>query len=323
VGSTLAAPIGRHIPHDQGDDSDATLFRRVVPADVVYDFSAADPRSYRNATLQCQGTNYYFWKWNSDSAGPVEPQPNPLHGTDTDGTPFTAFSVVPSPGERDKLAFQWDLRMTDPDTAGSGAKRCEFSFGWKEYSYPGKSLTRQISLPANQDTWWAVAVNTEDWSETGHSNDWQVLWQWHDAFGGGLPPFLSLAVHGAEWQLQMAYDPARRPTNSTLKKRTLWTADVPPNTWARFVVKARKNLLDFDESDVQVWLNGKRIVSYHGPFGYNVPQDDFAKVGIYHWISQANVWDPTVPARRMWSKGPVQVNDRAGYTWQSIDALLD
>jgi hypothetical protein len=286
--------------------------------------SASQVDSYRYPTIQCQGNNWYFWDWGGQSGYYKNPQPNPLYGT-ADGQPFAAFSTVPSPGEAGKAAFQWELRATDPDTAGTGAKRCEFSLGWKEYSYPGKVFARQAGLPANTDLWWAVAVRTEDWSASASGNDWQTLWQWHDAYGGGLPPFLALLAHGQDWTVRMVYDMSPTPSNATLKTIDLWTASVSPDRWARFVVKARKDLVTPSQSYVQVWYDGKQIVDYHGPFGYNVPQMDYAKVGIYHWISAANEWDPSVPSRRMWSKGPVMAYDRAGagYTWDSLDAALD
>jgi hypothetical protein len=178
-------------------------------------------------------------------------------------------------------------------------------------------------LPANRDFWWAVAVNTEDRSRASESSDKQILWQWHESYGGDLPPFLALVAYGNRWYLQLIHDPNRNPDNATLTKVRLWGAAITPGTWQRFVVKARKDLAAPNDSYVRVWRNGLRIVDYHGPFGYNVPQTDYAKVGLYKWISASNIWTSSMPARRTWSKGPVQVDDRAGYTWQSIDALLD
>jgi hypothetical protein len=295
----------------------------VYARDVVYRFSAATLDSYKDATLQCQGTNSYFWQWGGSSGYYTSPLPNPLRGTDPSGGTFWAFGTVTSPGESNRSAFRWELHPTDPGTAGTGAKRCEFSFGWKEYSYPGKVLTRAVGLPANQDNWWAVAVRIEDWSATNDVNDWQVLWQWHDAHGGGLAPFLNLSAKGSALHIQGAYNLSAEPKDSTTTRLSLWTGVKPANTWMRFVVKARKDLVTPAESFVQIWLDGLPIVDYHGPFGYAVPEQDYAKVGIYHWISTANVWDRAVFARRMWTKGPVQVTGRAGYTWQSLDALLD
>jgi len=303
----------------------APAFVPVQASDVVYNLSASNLETHKYPTLQCQGTNWYFWEWGGSSGYYKSPQPNPLYGTDPSGQQFAAFSTVPSPDEPGKSAFKWELLATDPDTAGTGAKRCEFSLGWKEYSYPGKVLARRAGLPPNKDNWWGVAVRTEDWSSTAVSNDWQTLWQWHDAYGGGLPPFLTLLARGNTWTVQMAYDLSTTPTNSTLKKINLWSSPMPADTWARFVVKARKDLVMPTDSYVQVWLNGQQIVDYLGPFGYNVPQIDYAKVGVYHWLSTANTWNPSVLVRRMWSKGPVFVNDNdgMGYTWQSIDAALD
>ena len=295
----------------------------VRPQDIVYRFSAADADSYRRATLQCQGTNKYFTAGKGGGGGRQEKSlSGGLMGTDDQGQSFAAFSVVPSPGEPGKSAFQWQVRPTDPDTAGSGAKRCEFSAGWKDLA-PERSVVRLAGLQANQVNWWAVAVRTDDWAASGEANDWQVLWQWHDAYGGGLPPFLNLSAKGNHWYLQLVYDPNPTPKDATLKRVALWDAPHVPNTWARFVVKSRKDMQSPSSSFVQIWLDGRQVVDYHGLFGYAVPQVDYAKVGIYHWISTANKWHPDVPLRRTWTKGPVQVNDNTGYTWESIDALLD
>jgi hypothetical protein len=295
----------------------------VDPNDVVYDFSAAQLDSFRYATLQCLGKNSYFWQWGGSSGEYVSPLPNPLSGVGPNGVGFAAFSTVPAPGDDGHSAFRWQLYATDPDTAGAGAKRCEMSFGWKEYSYPGKVISRSVGLPANQDNWWAVAVRLEDLSGTDGTNDWQTLWQWHDGHGGGLAPFLDFAAKGSQLYLQAAYDLNPSPTDPTTTKMTLWNDMRPANTWLRFIVKARKDLVAPQNSFVTVWLDGQQVVDYHGPFGYNVVELDYAKVGIYHWISTANVWNPAVPARILWTQGPVQVHDANGYTWQGIDALLD
>jgi hypothetical protein len=300
----------------------APAFPAVQAGDVVYKISASDLDSFKYSTVQCQGTNSYFWDWGGQSGYFRNPLPLAVIGSDSSGS-FFAFQTGASPDESGKSAFHWEVRPTDPDTAGTGAKRCEFSLGWKEYSYPGKVFTRQVNLPNNQDYWWGVAVRPEDWSASNGVNDWQVLWQFHDAYGGGLSPFLDLAVKGNQWVVQGAYDMSTTPKDSTTKKFALWSSTMPANTWARFIVKARKDLVTPSNSFVQIWLNGQQIVDYHGPIGYNVPQGDYAKVGIYKWISSANAWSPNVPARRMWSKGPVLVNDAPGYSWQSINAILD
>lgn len=301
----------------------------VQAADVAYNFSAAKPESFRYPTLQCQGNNHYFWTWTGTQGQPVVPAPNPLLGTASDNTPFAAFSTVDSPGEpaaggaAGKKAFRWELHKTDPDTAGAAAKRCEFSFGWKEYTYPGKALSKQMGLPANQDFWWAVAVRPGDTRMTS-TKDSQILWQWHDAYGGGLPPFLSLIAAGGQLSLQIVHDPNTNPSNSTLKRVFPWTtSNWTPDTWMRFIVQARKDTVVPANSYVKVWLDGQQIVDYHGPFGYLVPQMDYAKVGIYHWISTANPWEDVAPVRVLHTKGPVQVNHRAGYTWQSINEVMD
>jgi hypothetical protein len=295
----------------------------VQPVDVLYKLSAADLDSYKYATLQCQGNNHYFWNWGGSAGSLQAVQPDPLQGVSATGAAFTAFATVPSPGEPGKAAFLWELHATDPDTAGANAKRCEFSLGWREYAYPGKVLSRQIRLPANEDFWWAVAVRPEDWRGTS-SRDSQILWQWHDGYGGGLPPFLSLITYGNRMVIQVTHDMSTTPRNSTLTRVVPWVQDNwTPNSWLRFVVQARKDLVNPANGYVRVWMDGRQIVDYSGPFGYNVTQPDYAKVGIYHWISAANLWDPAMPMRRMHSKGPVQVSHRDGYTWQSIDRLMD
>jgi hypothetical protein len=294
----------------------------VQQSDIVYAANASDPNSYKYSAIQCQGGNAYFWEWGGSSGRWVTPIPDPVTGVDS-GLTFNAFSTVASPGESTKRAFRWELHRSDPDTAGTDAKRCEMRMSWNEYNYPGKVLARQIGLPANENNWWGVAVRQEDWSPSARSNDYQILWQWHDAYGGDLPPFLNLAAKGNQWSLQATYDTNSTPSNSTLTKMTLWTGTITPNTWQRFIVKARKDMTTPSNSFVQIWLNGTQIVNYHGPFGYQVAQMDYAKVGIYHWISTKNLWDTIQPVRRMWSKGPVLINDRSGYTWQSVDAVLN
>lgn len=315
----------------QGTVAPAPGFVPVQAADVVYNLSAANAESYKYPTLQCQGDNHYFWEWGSYSGSYVAPAPNPLYGTDPVAGHFKAFSIA-EPDQPDlKPSFQWDVRKTDPDTASTGAKRCEFSFGWRVMSYPGKVQVDRVGLKANETHWWAVAIKAEDWSSTvaDHHNDWQILWQWHDFGGPGLPPFLALHALGNEWHIQLAYDTSSRPSNGTLKKEWPWRGFVQPGTWNRFIVKARKDLVTPNNSFVQIWMNGNLIVDYKElPFGYNLPEADYAKVGLYKWFSTSptntpNVWHDSQPARRMWSKGPVQAKDRPGYTWLSIEPLLD
>lgn len=298
----------------------------VQPADIVYRVQAGNFDSYKYTTVQCAGRNWPFWVWTGSYGMPMSPSPSVVNSTYTGGI-YPAYSTVDSVGEPGTSAFQWEVRPTDLDTAGAGTKRCELSLGWKEYSYPGKVLAKQVGLAPNQDLWWAVAVKTEDWGASAGSNDWQSLWQWHDAHGvNGLPPYVAAMAQGNRWFIRIAHDPNRppqqEPHDRTTTETDIWSEEMPPNTWGRFVVKARKDTVNPADSYLQVWLNGRQIVNYRGPLGYLVPEMDYAKIGVYHWGGK-NQWNPAVPARRMWTKGPVQVLDRPGYSWLSIAPLLD
>ena len=75
---------------------------------------------------------------------------------------------------------------------------------------------------------------------------------------------------------------------------------------------------------LRTWINGRLVVNYSGPVGFNVPPTQpYVKHGIYHWTIQ-NAWDTRLPQRTVHFRRAVLVNDSRGlYTPADLAAHVN
>ena len=234
----------------------------------------------------------------------------PVYGADAAGLAELRYAWVNDPaGSGTKVSFH-AVRPTDPDTAGTGNKRCESTLA-------GDGLW----LPWNRDFWYTVAVRTGDWHGT---TDTQAIWQWHEGSSvAGLNPMLAAFVRGSRLFIEMRSNSSAELTKASTTYRLLYTDDGwQGNRWTQFTVQARMDSQNHGTSFLRIWRDGVKIVDYSGPVGYLYANPkDYAKNGIYHWTN-GNDWDPKVAKREAWFKGPALVLHRSGYTESAVSNLL-
>jgi len=270
----------------------------VTSSDVQYSAIPNPAATANSSALQCYGG---FSTLTFDEL--------PIFGDDGSGGQEMKYGVVSDPMSAAASAYYFAARPTDPDTAGTGAKRCEHAY-----------RTAPSLLPWDVPFWFGTRVMTRDLSTT---TDQQAIWQWHDGSTiSGLNPILAAFVTGGQLSIVLRYNYNANVSPATTTSITLYQGKWTPNAWVAFDVEAKIAKASPRSGFVKIWMNGRQIVNYSGQVGYNYsPNGDYAKLGLYHWTG-GNAWDMRIPKRELWSKGSVLVLHRTGYTWQSIDALL-
>lgn len=234
-----------------------------------------------------------------------------LLGTTQVGGSLVRFGKTADAQTLSRKALKITLDPNDELTAGS--HRCEIAF-------PGSA---DGGIPRGQAFWHAFSVKIPDWRST---TDEQALAQWHagDTSGGMLPVY-TLLVRGNTIRLVLRYDSSAIPSRTSAQTVVAWSMDGwTPGVWMNFVTQALISTDSTKAPFVKTWMNGKQIVAYSGPVGYNQPTvNQYAKHGIYHWVDEFNPWDMTVPTRSISLRHPVIVRDvTKKYTLTQVTNLL-
>ncbi len=245
------------------------------------------------------------WDWSAECAGQVKsglniPETGLLGSYVSDAWGSLRLGKVDDPQAPGKKVFAFRTNVNDPVTAGN--PRCELS----------ASPTRKGRLPINETFWFAVGFSLPNWTAT---SDAQIIAQWHvDGGGIALSPLLALSVQGDKLGLILRHN-ANYPVSmaTTVDVVALDTATLPINKWTYLVFKARLSTNKADGPFLQVWQDGRQVVNYSGPIGYNLSDNaPFAKLGFYHWIESSNRWPVDVPTRTVLVRTPIIVSDKAG-----------
>ena len=135
------------------------------------------------------------------------------------------------------------------------------------------------------DTWTAYWFRIEPGPPS--TARWVVLGDWHVRPDSGDTPRMS-----SPWQLELrkgdilVFDiraSSEKPVRDNALEQHIYTSAAPI---ARGVWHSIVSVADFDwrpggRGAVTVWLDGTRIVDYHGPFGYDTVRTPYFKFGIY------------------------------------------
>lgn len=220
------------------------------------------------------------------------------------------FGRVADPEHAELPVYQFTLDVKDPTTASS--HRCELALSG------GRG-----TLPRDQVFWHAFAVRLSD--QTG-TNDEQALAQWHAGdTSGGMLPIYTLLQKGNQLRLVLRYDSAATPARASTTTLTVWRSlSSQAGRWLTFVTQAQLSPRDGDGGFVRTWLDGRRIVDYTGPVGYDQPgASPYVKHGLYHWVDTTNPWDLRLPTRTVLQRHPLVVLDPTRkYTDASLAAAV-
>lgn len=166
-----------------------------------------------------------------------------------------AFEVVDKPVYSGNKSGKFELRYGDRMATKNGGPRAEVLF-------PKQS---------HHERWYSFAVFFPGYGWKDDMDD-ELVSQWHSGAG---TPTLSLRVSNGNLKLRIGHNP-NVPTSR-------WDfyefGAVPKDEWNEFIF----HVVHSQEEDglVEVWKNGRKIVTHNGPNWY--PDSDFPrwKVGIY------------------------------------------
>jgi hypothetical protein len=113
-----------------------------------------------------------------------------------------------------------------------------------------------------------------------------VLAQWHGAdrkYLGEVPrsPAMAFRYSNGSLSITICHSADRIVRDAkAVPSKTLFQADqFPRNAWNDFVIQARWSYKE--DGFVNIWWNGRQIVSYSGPVGYNDNFSPYFKFGLY------------------------------------------
>lgn len=230
-------------------------------------------------------------------------------GTPLAGGDALRFGRVFDPLNPTQPVYRFTLDVNDPPTASS--QRCEVALSG------GRG-----ALPRDQVFWHAFAVLLSDQAGT---TDEQAIAQWHAGDTSGLLPIYTLLQKGNQLRLVLRYDSAATPTRAGTTTVTVWrSVTSQAGRWLSFVTQAQLTPRQGGGGFVRTWLDGKRIVDYTGPVGYDQPTaTPYVKHGIYHWVDSSNPWDLKLPTRTVLQRHPLVVLDPTRkYTEASLAAAV-
>lgn len=273
---------------------DAAPLRATLPARIGTLLGPNDVLSYaapgvlfpaRNIGLQCQSVN-----------ATLADVPHRAATVRTiDGAVEPRFGEVDVDGAR---VFRLQANAQDVLPSGT-SPRCELV----SYPMPGSAL------PQAETFWFAFSFWADDWSGT---HDEQSIAQMHiqESRNILLNPFFALVVRGSEMRVELRLNEREVPNQATTRVVSTTRFPMPVRQWVTAVVQSRVSTETKHAPFFRMWLNGKQVVDYTGPFGYVLPPGGYAypKVGIYHWIA-GNPWDLQVPTRALLVGAMITVHD--------------
>jgi hypothetical protein len=116
---------------------------------------------------------------------------------------------------------------------------------------------------------------------------WVVLGDWHvqpdpGDTAGMTSPWQVVLLAGDSLAFDMRTS-GEKPVVHTAPRRRLWESSAPieRGAWHALVSAADFDWRPKGTGSVKVWLDGKMIVDYAGPFGYNTVKPPYFKFGVY------------------------------------------
>jgi hypothetical protein len=145
-----------------------------------------------------------------------------------------------------------------------------------------------------QEYWIGASIFIpNNWVEDSNYGD--IVLQWHgvpdahlgEGWSGRNPP-LALRVQGKNWQFQNYSDPNPVSRNRNYKGKAYNLGSYQKGQWADFVFHIRWSYQN--DGILEVWKNGKKMVSQNGPNTFNDRVAPYLKIGLYKpaWKSKAN-----------------------------------
>jgi hypothetical protein len=179
-------------------------------------------------------------------------------------------------------------KVPDPKVSGEETLRFELRKGDSWLSRGGSSHRAEIETrerpQMNSVRWYRFSLMLPQ--DFPIEDNRLVLAQWHgvDKNYLGEParsPVLAFRYSSGEFSITMRHSAERivRDADAVPSKKLFVTKSFPLNEWNDFVVQAKWAYTE--DGFINVWWNGKQIVEYHGPVGYNDDLAPYFQFGIY------------------------------------------
>jgi hypothetical protein len=138
--------------------------------------------------------------------------------------------------------------------------------------------------PLGSVRWYAFSILVPD--DFPIEDNRLVLAQWHGAdkkYLGEAPRSPSMAFRYSNGSLFITIchgaDRIVRDAKAVLSKTLFQTEQFPRNAWNDFIIQAKWSCKS--DGFVNVWWNGRQVVRYSGPVGYNDDFGPYFKFGLY------------------------------------------
>jgi hypothetical protein len=155
-----------------------------------------------------------------------------------------------------------------------------------------RTEVRVLGPPAivNQEYWYGFSIYLPDSYVPDHVA-WEMVAQWHgipDAGDRHGNPPLSLSTSGGVWKLHNKWSSPRIQNSSNIQSRSFQFGPYARGRWTDWVFRIKWSY--GPEGILEVWQNGKKVVSAKGPNTYNDARMPSFKMGIYKgWKFAGNI----------------------------------
>jgi len=179
--------------------------------------------------------------------------------------------------------------VSEPRGSGETSLRFELRKGEHYSDLFGKTSFRsEVNArdfpPIGSARWYAFSILIPD--DFPIEDNRLVLAQWHGAdkkYLGEAPrsPVLAFRYSKGCFSITVNHSPCRiiRDTKAVEAKTLFQTEQFPRSAWNDFLVQAKWSYLN--DGFVNVWWNGRQVVHYSGPVGYNDDFGPYFKFGLY------------------------------------------
>jgi Polysaccharide lyase len=213
------------------------------------------------------------------------------------GLPTYPLQIWPTATWMQPLATQWITQSaakpysirTDSSRQqqGEDSLRFELRAGdtWVDQTFLRTfraEVTSQDFPPAGVEQWYALSVFFP--SDFPIEKNRLVFAQWKEREGFlavGLSPSLAFRFVDGQFSIRLRHSPEKviRDADDVKEINVFKTRSFPLGQWQRFVVQAKWSCRE--DGLVNVWWNGRQIVEYRGPVGYDQPFAPKLKFGLY------------------------------------------
>jgi hypothetical protein len=175
--------------------------------------------------------------------------------------------IVQSPVRRGKYAARFELRAGDDTGDGVRAELKEMHFA-----------------PLGREIWYSFSTFIPP--DFPIVDTYTVISQWHASEDPGenaasRSPVLAHRYGEGTFVIDIRFSSTKiQRVNDGASKVLYQQKDFPKGVWHDFVYRVRWSYRS--DGFVECWLDGKRIIDYQGPVGYNDNDGPYFKFGLYH-----------------------------------------